>query len=565
MQSLHRVLAVAVPAVASASVAHPDWDQQFRADAKSPIELTFAVKQQNLARLEDTFHAVSNPDGQQYGHHLTLDEVNALTAPLAEDVASLMSWLHTSGVQPGSIRTSGNMDFLVVTTTVGQAESLLQGQYHEYQHATGASALRMETEPQLPSEVLHCVDFVSPTNQQLPRNLPHRAALRNSQGISSEGFTNTPKSLRKLYSVGDVEGSAVGNKQAVTGFLEQHRTNVDLQEFFKTYYPKGSGRKISKDVGDGASEGHVGGQVEAELDTQYIMAMGGGIETEFWTFTGRAPNEPENEPFLKFMSTLSNTSDADVPLVVSVSYGEDEDLTHIDYANRLNVEFQKAAVRGISLLFSSGDSGVAGISSCGSQCAAGTDCFVPQWPAASPYITSVGGTKQYPGGPELAYGISSGGFSNRWSRPDWQTDVVAQYLTNVDGMPDSSKYQSTGRAFPDIAAQSANFMVILDMIPYPVSGTSCSAPTVAGIISLLNDLRLQKGQAPLGFLPPLIYGKWAGILQDITSGSNPGCDTKGFPATVGWDAVTGMGTPNYSKMAEIVSALPAGRRQEILV
>lgn len=454
---------------------------------------------------------------------------------------------------------------------VSQAETLLHGEYHEFHHpVTGASALRMLSEPQLPLDVAAAIDFVSPTDQQLPHKMPFRG-----RDLKSEGFTNTPESLRKLYSIGDVEAKSPNNRQAVTGFLEQHRTNVDLQEFFRVYYKKGKGRKISRTIGDGSSESHVGGQVEAELDTQYIMGIGGNVDTEYWTFTGRAPDEPENEPFMKFLTTLASTDDSEVPLVISTSYGEDEDSTHIDYANRCNVEFQKAAARGISLLFSSGDSGVEGIggsmfnesSPCKTDCDAGSDCFVPQWPAASPWITSVGGTKQWPGGAEIAEGISSGGFSLRWKRPDWQKDVVAAYLQHQqsDGMPDTTHYRQEGRAFPDIAAQSVNFMVILDMIPYPVSGTSCSSPTVAGVISLLNDLRLREGQAPLGFLNPLIYGKLAGALTDIVKGSNPGCDTQGFPALPGWDAVTGLGTPNYIKMAEVVQSLPAGRSRNIVV
>ena len=68
------------------------------------------------------------------------------------------------------------------------------------------------------------------------------------------------------------------------------------------------------------------------------------------------------------------------------------------------------------------------------------------------------------------------------------------------------------------------------------------------MISLLNDIRTAKGLRPLGFLNPWLYsGGFAG-LNDITSGSNPGCNTNGFDAGEGWDPVTGLGTPDFRKL-----------------
>merc|ERR1712100_816341 len=88
-------------------------------------------------------------------------------------------------------------------------------------------------------------------------------------------------------------------------------------------------------------------------------------------------------------------------------------------------------------------------------------------------------------------------------------------------------------------------------------GTSCASPTAAGIVGLLNDVRLQNGKPTLGFLNPLIYEN-AAAFNDIISGSSSGCGlfSKGWPATKGWDAVTGLGTPNYEKLAKVVTALP---------
>merc|ERR1711881_195115 len=227
----------------------------------------------------------------------------------------------------------------------------------------------------------------------------------------------------------------------------------------------------------------------------------------------------------------------------STSYGEDENSWSFEAASRLNVEFQKAGARGISLLYASGDEGA--------NCKSGT--FVPEGPCSSPYVTSVGGTQPSgdwpaPGG-ETAVGLSSGGFSNYWEMPDWQKDAVAQYLTQ-SGLPEQSQrqYNTSGRAYPDIAAQAMNFIVVDHGIPLPgVAGTSCASPAASGIFALLNDVRMQAGQSSLGFLNPFIYEN-AAAFNDITQGSNDGCNGDGWPAKAGWDAVTGVGTPDYQKL-----------------
>merc|ERR1712232_266614 len=179
---------------------------------------------------------------------------------------------------------------------------------------------------------------------------------------------------------------------------------------------------------------------------------------------------------------------------------------------------------------------------------------------SSPYVTAVGGTQPASGfpspGSESAIGLSSGGFSNYWATPDWQKDAVSAYLKQPS-IPSSSQrgYNISGRGFPDIAAQATDFCVT----PFGcgVAGTSCASPTAAGVIGLLNDLRLQNGKSTLGFLNPLLYQN-ADALFDVTSGSSSGCGlfSSGWPATKGWDAVTGLGTPSYDRLAKAVSGLP---------
>ena len=91
-----------------------------------------------------------------------------------------------------------------------------------------------------------------------------------------------------------------------------------------------------------------------------------------------------------------------------------------------------------------------------------------------------------------------------------------------------------------------------------VAGTSCACPTFSGVLALLNDLRLQAGKSTLGWVNPFFYQN-AAMFNDITSGNNGAggsCGEKGFEAIKGWDAVTGLGSPNYEAMAKVVSALP---------
>lgn len=100
------------------------------------------------------------------------------------------------------------------------------------------------------------------------------------------------------------------------------------------------------------------------------------------------------------------------------------------------------------------------------------------------------------------------------------------------------------------------FPIILDGNVLFMDGTSCSTPVVAGIISLLNDYMISQGRSPLGFLNPWLYGGGLSGLNDIMSGSNPGCNTGGFPAVAGWDPVTGLGTPDFERLLESLPVIP---------
>ena len=284
---------------------------------------------------------------------------------------------------------------------------------------------------------------------------------------------------------------------------------------------------------------------EAELDVQYLMAMGAGVETWAFYTAGREPGNSEVEPFLAWLTGMDALEQP--PYVASVSYGDDETSVGYTYASRVNVEFQKLGVRGVSILIAAGDSGTGG--NCTSS-----NHFTPDFPSGSPWVTTVGGTTfgtpgRTPTG-EVADSISGGGFSNYWPQPAYQADAVKTFFATSTVLPDAAYYNKTGRGYPDVAAQSEMFVVVQDTIPLPgVGGTSCASPTFAGVVALLNDQRLKAGKKPLGFLNPWLYSigpKVANALNDVESGSNMGCGLgSGFTAIKGWDPVTGWGSPNF--------------------
>ncbi|KAG8409357.1 hypothetical protein J3459_017535 [Metarhizium acridum] len=233
----------------------------------------------------------------------------------------------------------------------------------------------------------------------------------------------------------------------------------------------------------------------------------------------------------------------------------------------------KLGLQGSSIVFASGDGGVAG--GHGGDCLGNGDIFNPASPASCPYVTSVGATLlppgSSPGAPESAterFG-SGGGFSNIWTSPDYQKAAVSSFFSSNDpgfqsyntsdnNIPsDGGIYNRAGRGFPDISAIGDYGVTVLNGQAGRTGGTSMSAPIVAAIFTRVNEVRLQAGKKPIGFANPALY-KNPSMFKDVTLGSQSGdsaCNGNGFSAVEGWDPVTGLGTPDFPAVIEYFSNL----------
>lgn len=517
-----------------------DWTHAGRVDPSEQLELTFALKQQNVDLLEETLRRVSDPDSDQYGKHLSLQQVASLVRPSELTQKVVHRWLQTHGIS--SCQTVGTQDFLQCTVTAEVAEALLPGsRFHRYVR-DGQSIVRSSAPYSVPDEVHQHLDFVGGLHRVPPRAKDVR--LKQPRPKEAVHLGVTPAILRARYNLTAADvGSVQNNSQAVAQFLEQYYHPADLVEFMNMFGRTFQHRsEVDRVVG---TQGAGKAGLEASLDIEYIMSTGANIST--WVFTNPGRHESQ-EPFLQWMVLLSNMSD--LPWVHTISYGDDEDSLSTAYMMRINTEFMKAGVRGLSLLFASGDSG-AGCRHLGKD----KNTFRPSFPASSPYVTTVGGTtfkNPFKVTYEVTHYISGGGFSNVFKMPDYQASAVEGYLKSVTAtLPPQSYFNTSGRAYPDMAALSDNYWVVCNKVPIPwVSGTSASTPVVGGMVSLINGQRLSKGLPALGFLNPRLYKLKGSGLFDVTEGCHLGCldeqvQGNGFCAAPSWDPVTGWGTPNY--------------------
>jgi subtilase family serine protease len=275
--------------------------------------------------------------------------------------------------------------------------------------------------------------------------------------------------------------------------------------------------------------------------------------------------------------------------VISQSFAAAEQ-TFASTQSLLNLRFAytDAAAKGVTVLGSSGDGGSANSAKTPVKDPVTFPFPTVEWPASDPLVTGVGGTYlctnpvtgtgvdssdqpstcgANPGVREIGWIDSGGGFSSVFAKPSYQATL-----------PAGSTPITSGRGVPDVAynASARTGVLVYDTAPgdaasglicpagdpcsagwYVVGGTSASAPQFGALVAIADQIA---GHG-LGLINPTLYKLASGAnygtyFYDVTTGSNAADPSVlGYPATKGWDPVTGLGTPNA---ATLVPALAAG-------
>ncbi|KYQ89129.1 peptidase C53 family protein [Tieghemostelium lacteum] len=395
----------------------------------------------------------------------------------------------------------------------------------------------------------------------------------------------TPQAIKDYYGVPEGYVITTNVTQCVVEFEQQYMNSNDLETFFQEmglpwdYQLEFIGPNTQSNPG-----------IEASLDIQYIMGMAPGAPTTFWSIY--ANSTVEIDDILAWATAAFNSGNP--PTVNSLSYGMTE--IYVDkfqgagYLARSDVEFQKLALLGVTIIIASGDSGSGDLGPA-PMSASNCNTLHADWPSQSEYVTSVSSIYFTPLSQPICYGkgaidcsmqemgevgvsidygmmwTGGGGFSNTSSTAYYQTAFVEQYLTEYSTLlPPSNLFNSSGRAYPDVSTVGHNLYIINANQWMTVDGTSASAPIFAGLVTILNDVRAKAGLSPLGFINPLLYQiaiDYPEAYYDVTVGNNrcgivnqagsPTCCPHGYEATPGFDVVSGLGRPNMEVLMRIIT------------
>ena len=255
--------------------------------------------------------------------------------------------------------------------------------------------------------------------------------------------------------------------------------------------------------------------------------------------------------------------------VISQSFGEAETCVDPSILAQQHAVFQEAASKGISVFASSGDSGAAQFNCDGSGAILSASS-----PASDPLVTAVGGTTLNATDPKGNYAdetawteqlfgcnppavalndinCSGGGFSTIYSRPSYQASAVS----------------NAGRGVPDVSYDAGvnggvithcgicNLLNGLDpnaLTFFIFGGTSAGSPQWA---ALTADADQMAGH-DLGNINPTLYrlaasgSSYAQSFNDVKAGNNDVAEigNQGYNAGNGWDAVTGLGSPDAANL-----------------
>jgi subtilase family serine protease len=639
------IIALAAPSPRSTlKGSKPSWAKPSnyvnKADASTQLGFRVYLGWNNPSGAEALARAVSDPRSKSYRHYLTPAQFRQQFAPTGDQVAQVQSWLTSQGFT--LVYTPQNNHYVSAKGTIAQAQSAFGVNFGMYK-VSGKNVYSPSADVSIPSSLAGVVSDVIGLDQgyvflhtNLVKDDPNASpspGFRNSPPLSAyygqlltgiavppytpppaapgyafpTGFTANPLGLASVpwtikgHAPADVKGaygissSYDGTGQTVA-IIDAYASPTILQDANQWSTNRGipqfgaaGGGTLTQVVAPGTynvpqnpKQDPQGWYGEETLDVESVHGMAPNAHVVFVS----SPNNYQD-----IDAAMNHVVDQHLAQIVSNSYGFPTEFLHPGFVKPVNDTLMQGAIEGIGIYFSSGDFGDETVN---------FGFATTDFPASSPWVTTVGGTSLAVDAShnlvfETGWGVSSyncnetslvcnraawqagagGGVSCIFSQPSYQSGAgvpAAGAGTLCSGF--------VGRGVPDVAAladaqtgllvgQTQTFQsdcngTVVKYDEYRLGGTSLACPIFAGIMALSD----QKAGSPHGFANPFFYQN-PGKFRDITSvntavarrnfnNSIDDCDGtadrlrtfndySGSPTQftgTGWDNVTGLGVPN---------------------
>jgi kumamolisin len=502
-----------------------------KADPTERLEVTLVLRHRQHDALQEMVRKIAAGDKSE--RHLTHEEYDQQFGADSTDIQAVKQFANQHGL--AVVDEHPGRRHVVLSGTVAQFNDAFGVELERFEHPGGSYRGRVGA-IHLPDELKGVVTAVLGLDNR-PQARPHFRTLPTHRNVewhaaAAESTSFTPTQLAALYSF--PTGTGQGECIAIIELGGGYRT-TDLQKYFsglQVSQPKVLAASVDhgKNHPTGSANGP-DGEVMLDIEVAGAIAPGAKIVVYF------APNTDAG--FLDAIAAAIHDT-TNKPSVISISWGGPESSWTPQAMTAFDQAFQAAAAMGITVCVASGDNG--------SDDGVGDGADHVDFPASSPFALACGGTNLQASGTSITQetvwnegpgnGATGGGVSGFFALPPYQE---GQQVRKTSGVTQALAM----RGVPDVCGDAdpqTGYDVRVDGQNTVIGGTSAVAPLWAGLIARINAAKARRA----GFINPHLYVNTP-ALHDITQGNNGD-----FAAATGWDACTGLGSPNGQKVADAV-------------
>jgi len=497
------------------------------ADPTERVQVSVLLRRRGRQDFGDRVRRLASGD-RSVGHLAREDFARQFGAE-PTDIAAVKAFAASHGLSV--IQEHAERRTVVLAGTVAQLEAAFGVRLQRFEHPRGAYRGRQGA-IHLPQELDGVVEAVLGLDNRPQAQTHFRvqgATAAKHKAAAPAAFTPIQVATLYGYPQATGQGQCVGIIELGGGFTES-----DLQTYFATLkVATPTVTAVPVDNGQNDPTGDANGpDGEVMLDIEVI----GAIAPQASIAVYFAPNTDAG--FLDAVTTAIHDT-TNKPSVISISWGSAESTWTDQAMTAMDEAFQAAATLGITICVASGDNGSSdGVTDGGDHV---------DFPASSSYALACGGTSLKASKTAITSevvwndgsegGAGGGGVSAFFALPTWQSGLQT---TDSEG----NTTPLSNRGVPDVAGDAdpdTGYNVRIDGTDTVIGGTSAVAPLWSGLLARVNQL----AGASVGYLQPVLYQN-PKALRDITQGNNGD-----FYASVGWDACTGLGSPNGQAVADL--------------